>query len=105
MTKQEYDAAYRDARETLYRRGKRVGCPSHRADGLRQCPVDGTWLVDRTLLALAWGEALADEIVREWVGPNILPPGCTECETRWRQYDSANEHLLKLMKEESLKAP
>ena len=63
MRKEEYEKAYREAREVLYNRGKQVGAPRPGADSIRHCTVDGLLLNDRDVLKEAWGERLADEIL------------------------------------------
>ena len=64
---QQYEKAYFDAREVLHFRGKKVARPNLGEDGLRYCPVDGSPLTDRGVFKEAWGETLADEILRERV--------------------------------------
>ena len=60
--KYDYEQAYRDAREVLYLRGKQVGKPQRRRDGVRYCPLDGKPLTDREILIEAWGAELVAEI-------------------------------------------
>jgi hypothetical protein len=62
---QQYEKAYLDAREVLYFRGKKVAKPTVGEDGFRYCPVDGFLLTDRGVFKEAWGDQLADEILRE----------------------------------------
>jgi hypothetical protein len=63
MNSEEYEAAYWQARDALYRRGKEVGMPAPGRDGLRECHVDGNPLTDRELFTEAWGSVLADDIL------------------------------------------
>jgi hypothetical protein len=63
MNSEEYEQAYWEARDALYRRGKRVGMPVPGREGLRECSINGTPLTDRELFTEAWGRALADDIV------------------------------------------
>jgi hypothetical protein len=63
MNSEEYEQAYREAREALYRRGKRVGRPAPGREGLRVCNVNSTPLTDRELFTEAWGRALAEDIL------------------------------------------
>ncbi len=65
MHNEEYEMAYKEAREALYRRGKRVGGPLFGPGCIRHCSIDGFPLSDRDLLKEAWGESLADEIIAE----------------------------------------
>ena len=63
MNIEEYEEAYREARDALYRRGKKVGMPTPGREGLRQCNVNGTPLTDGELFTEAWGRVLADDIL------------------------------------------
>ena len=65
MNNGEFEKIYREARAVLHRRGKAVGSPTTGHDGLRYCRIDGTPLTDCEVLKEAWGENLADEILRE----------------------------------------
>src|SRR6476661_1013864 len=63
-THDPYEVAYMDAREVLFQRGKAIGRPYRKDSASRYCPVDGRALSDRELLIEAWGESLANEIVK-----------------------------------------
>jgi hypothetical protein len=63
MNSEEYEEAYREARDALYRRGKRIGMAAPGREGLRECSVNGALLTDRELFTEAWGGALADDIL------------------------------------------
>jgi hypothetical protein len=63
MNSEEYEEAYREARNALYRRGKKVGMPAPGREGLRECSVNGTRLTDGELFTEAWGQVLADDIL------------------------------------------
>ena len=63
MNSEEYEAAYWQARDALYRRGKEVGMPAPGRNGLRECHVNGNPLTDRELFTEAWGCGLADDIL------------------------------------------
>jgi hypothetical protein len=65
MKNDAYEEAYNEAREVLHRRGKIVERPTLSDDGARFCRVDGLPLTDRELFKEAWGEGLAEEILRE----------------------------------------
>jgi len=65
MTNDAYEHAYAEARAVLHRRGKLVESPTMGSDGIRQCRVNGLPLTDRELFKDAWGEVLAEEILRE----------------------------------------
>jgi hypothetical protein len=58
----DYEQAYRDARDVLHLRGRQVGKPQRRHDGVRYCPLDGQPLTDREILTEAWGAELVAEI-------------------------------------------
>src|SRR5213593_1458928 len=75
-TTEVYEKTYRDAREVLFLRGKRVGGPAFGDDGLRYCPVDGFSCTDREILREAWGDSLADEILGELEQHKALPNHC-----------------------------
>jgi hypothetical protein len=63
MNSEEYEETYCEARDALYRRGKRVGMPAPGREGLRQCNVNGAPLTDRELFTEAWGRELADDVL------------------------------------------
>ena len=65
MKNDAYEQAYCEARAVLHRRGKIIEKPAFGSDGIRYCRVDGLLLTDRELLKDAWGEGLAEEILRE----------------------------------------
>jgi hypothetical protein len=65
MTNDAYEQAYTEARAVLHRRGKVVESPTIGSDGIRYCRVNGLPLTDRELFKDAWGERLAEEILRE----------------------------------------
>jgi hypothetical protein len=64
MKSKEYEEAYWEARDALFRRGKSVGMPVPGREGIRECNIDGTPLTDRELFTEAWGGALAEDILR-----------------------------------------
>jgi hypothetical protein len=61
----EYEEAFWQAKNALYRRGKRIGRTLENSYGVRLCMVDGIPLTDRELLIEAWGSSLADEIIAD----------------------------------------
>jgi hypothetical protein len=65
MENDVYEQAYSEARAVLHRRGKTVESPSFGSDGIRYCRVNGLPLTDREVFKDAWGERLAEEILRE----------------------------------------
>ena len=65
MKNDAYEQAYNEARAVLHRRGKIVERPTISSDGSRFCRVDGLPLTDRELFKDAWGEVLAEEILRD----------------------------------------
>ena len=71
MKNDAYEHAYSEARAVLHRRGKVVESPTIGSDGIRYCRVNGLPLTDRELFKDAWGERLAEEILRE---RDVRPP-------------------------------
>jgi hypothetical protein len=65
MKHDAYEQAYYEARAVLHRRGKIIEKPAYESDGIRYCRVNGLLLSDRELLEDAWGDRLAEEILRE----------------------------------------
>jgi hypothetical protein len=90
----EYEKAYRDARDVLYLRGKKLGKPSYADGGLRYCPVDGFSLTDRDVLKEAWGDALADELLHDLAECDSLPRSCPDCDRLWQDYDDATNRYV-----------
>ena len=96
-----YEQAYSDAKDALYRRGKRVGKVTETEDGPRLCFVDGVLLSDREVLVDAWGDCLADEIISERAAASPLP-ACLECRRLWAEYTAATRRYLRLFTDQSL---
>ena len=97
MTTEEYNRAYFEARDTLYRRGIAVGKPEITANG-RLCMIDGSPLSDLSLFREAWGEPLAEELtssMRLFTESGV--PGC--CDQLWMEFLAANRSLLALIKQ------
>ena len=97
MRSDDYEKAYRDAREALYLRGKKIGRQIYDQDGLRYCDVNGLQLTDREVFKEAWSEAIADEIVHdlaECISP--YPHGCLECDKLWEKYELATAGYLEI---------
>jgi hypothetical protein len=65
MNNDAYEQAYTEARAVLHRRGRLVESPTISGEGIRYCRVNGLPLTDRELFKDAWGEGLAEEILRE----------------------------------------
>jgi hypothetical protein len=65
MNNDAYEQAYTEARAVLHRRGRLVESPTIGNDGIRYCRVNGLPLTDREVFEDAWGEGLAEEILRE----------------------------------------
>src|SRR5215831_12872449 len=93
MATQEFDEVYFEAREVLYRRGTVVGKPAIGDDGVRRCPINGVWLIDRDLLKEAWGERLTDEILADFAE---IPSCCAAFEHLWHAYTLATRHYLRV---------
>jgi hypothetical protein len=72
MKNNSYEMAYREARAVLFRRGKSVGRPITREDGLRQCRVDGFPMTDAAVFTEAWDQRLAEELLRERIPPAVF---------------------------------
>jgi hypothetical protein len=79
----EYERAYRDALNVLFRRGRQVGRPHKSKDGTRRCQVDRVSMTDLEALREAWGEALARDILRE---RDARDNACSECDRLWTRY-------------------
>ena len=102
MKNEEYEKVYYDAREILHNRGKEIGGPSFGPDLIRSCVVDGFSLSDYDLLKEAWGEMLAQEILREFAESDSLPNCCPEGNRLWQEYsDSMRLNLEILIKQQS----
>lgn len=94
MVKQ-YEKAYLDAREVLYFRGKKVAKPTFGEDGFRYCPVDGFPLTDRGVFEEAWGDQLADEILRELAeSDSFNNKCCSECDRIWLRFTDATHYYV-----------
>ena len=78
MSNAEYNEVYWEARDALYRRGRKVGGPVKGSDGVRRCSVNGVLLDDRELFEDAWGKVLAEEIIQEYSESQSYPDGCPE---------------------------
>ena len=92
MANEGYEKAYRDALEILYLRGKKVGKPARSQDGLRYRQIDHVPLGDREILIEAWGESLADEIIREQHDGRR----CRECDRLWGRYADMLKRYLSI---------
>ena len=97
MRSDDYEKAYRDAREVLYLRGKKIGRQIYSQDGLRYCLVGGLPLTDREVFKEAWSEATADEILHD-LAECISPysHGCRECDKLWEKYELATAGYLEI---------
>ena len=93
---QQYEKAYLDAREVLYFRGKKVAKPTFGEDGFRYCPVDGFLLTDHGVFKEAWGDQLADEILRELTEIDSFQRCCSECDPIWLRFTDANPNMSTL---------
>ena len=102
MKNEEYEKAYYDAREILHNRGKKISSPLFGPNLIRSCIVDGFSLSDYDLLKEAWGEMLAQEILRELAESDSLPNCCPEGNRLWQEYsDSMRLNLEILIKQQS----
>ena len=111
MENQQYEKHYSEARETLARRGKRIGKPVYFC-GVRHCDFEGLLVTDHEIFTQAWSEAIADEIINEQhaditrngdyparpVGSEPLP-SCPECELLFLGYAVAHESHLELVRQ------
>jgi len=86
----QYEEAYRQAREALFRRGKAVGRPVRSWDSIRRCPVNGRLVTDRELFLDAWGEKLAEQILPK-------SANCSDCGQLWREYDVVTKQNVALL--------
>ena len=92
MANEGYKTAYSEALAVLYRRGKKIGKPVCSHDGFRYCQIDDVPLRDRDILIEAWGDSLADEIIREQ--HELDGPGCRECDRLWEKYADTLKRYL-----------
>jgi hypothetical protein len=102
MGNAEYNEVYWEAREALYRRGRKVGGPVNGHDRVRRCTVNGVLLNDRELFEDAWGKVLAEEIIQEHAESESYPDGCRECDRLLRDYFVATKHYLKIFTDQQL---
>src|SRR5881296_2815570 len=102
MKNTEYGKVYFEAREVLYRRGRKVGGPVNGPDGVRQCSVNCVLLNDRELFEDAWGKAIAEEIIQEHAESEFYPDGCRECDRLLREYFVATKHYLKIFTDQQV---
>lgn len=104
MEYDQYEKAYRDARELLVLKGKNLGQPTQRA-GIRYCDFEGLLLPDREIFAEAWSEEVAEAIIQEratfghdaeWAATSC--PSCAECERLFLVYSTTNETYLDILR-------
>jgi hypothetical protein len=93
---EQYEQAYYKAREVLHLRGKSVGKPTFGDDGIRYCRVDWASLTDRGVFQEAWGDTLANEILRDRAESKSISNGCPECERLWRQFTGATQWYIEV---------
>ena len=99
MNSDQYERAYREAREALYRRGKKTGRQVYGKDGLRYCVVDGLPLSDWRVFKEAWNEEIAGEIWQSLTNyVSATPQECPECRKLWHQYHLATASYLENFK-------
>ena len=97
MRSDDYEKAYREAREALYLRGKKIGSQIYGQDGLRCCLVGGVPLTDWEVFKEAWSETIADEILHDLV--ECISPyshACRECDKLWEKYELATAGYLEI---------
>jgi hypothetical protein len=75
--KAEYEQQYSEALAELRSRGCKVASPSTAPDGIRRVQIDDfTACIDRLVFEKAWGQLIADQIMRKNPLPTktSLPP-------------------------------
>jgi len=97
MRSNDYEKAYKDAREALYLRGRKIGKQLYQQDGLRYCLADGLPVTDREIFQDAWGKPTADKILHDLAECiSSYSHGCRECEKHWEQYELATARYLEI---------
>ena len=97
-TDERYERVYCEARDVLFRRGKRLGQPRVASDSIRRCAVSGVPLTDLEVFIEAWGQELADEIVRPTLTSCCKTENCQECQRLWQEYWVVAERYSGLLK-------
>src|SRR6266849_5333755 len=98
MDNDHYEKTYRDAREALYLRGRKIGKQTYSQYSLRYCDVDGLPLSDREVFKQAWSADIADEILRDRADHiKSLPQHCPECDRLREEFAHATAQYLKII--------
>ena len=102
MDYDHYEKTYKDAREALYLRGRKVGKQTYSQDRLRYCYVDGLPLSDQQVFKQAWSEDIADEILGARIEHfRSLPQHCPECDRLWGKFAHSTEQYLIITKQQT----
>ena len=105
MDNDHYEKTYRDAREALYLRGRKIGKQTYGQYSLRYCYVDGLPLSDREVFKQAWSADIADEILRNRVEHiRSLPQHCPQCDRLWEEFAIVTAQYLKIVGQQRIKA-
>ena len=68
MTDEEYEKKYQDALNKILAMGKKVGHPERSHDGVRYCRINNFPCTDRLIFKQAYGQLIANPILREREG-------------------------------------
>src|SRR5437667_11622786 len=99
MEDKEYENAYREALEALYRRRKTIDQPYQGNDGLRYCRIDGLPLTDFGVVKEAWGDLLTAEILNKHEENESQVGCCAGGDRLWEEYCIATRQYLKVFAE------
>ena len=71
MRTREYEQQYSEALAELRSRGCKVASPYTAPDGVRRVQIENVpWCIDRLVFEKAWGQEIADKIMREKSSPS-----------------------------------
>ena len=66
MRAKAYEQQYSEALAELRSRGFRIASPHTAPDGIRRVQIDNlTWCIDRLVFEKAWGQEIAEHIIRK----------------------------------------
>ena len=66
MRAKAYEQQYSEALAELRSRGTKIASPHTAPDGIRRVQIDNLpWCIDRLVFEKAWGQAIADHIIRK----------------------------------------
>ena len=66
MRSKAYEQQYSEALAELRSRGSKIASPHTAPDGIRRVQIDSLpWCIDRLVFEKAWGQVIADHIIRK----------------------------------------